>query len=400
MKYQSMGTVYLIALGAFALGMASYVIAGLVPMIVSDFSVSVARAGQLVTAFTLAYGIGSPVFVALLPANKQRLGLLIALAIFTVANLVSALVTTYTALVVSRIFAGVGAGVYLAMGIAASAAVVPKDKRGQALAIIMGGMASGTVLGVPAGLMIAEQLGWASTMWLIAILGLVSMVSLAIKLPALPASEASTLREKFTILKDMKVTLILTVSLLAAVSSLGLYTYIAPIMANESFGGISNITPWLWVWGIGGVVGSFLIGPIADRVSGPKLVAIIMLMLTVSLAALPFTAGVNAWLAMVPIAIWGAVGWALQVPQNNQLISAREGIGGGNVAVALNESALYLGSAIGAAAGGLIFAFQLGGWALPFTAASIAGLGLLLQLIALKSNGIFSANKPASCSSS
>lgn len=399
MKHQSMGTVYLIALGAFALGMASYVIAGLVPMIVSDFSVSVARAGQLVTAFTLTYGIGSPVFVALLPAHKQRLGLLIALAIFTVANLVSALVTTYTALVVTRIFAGVGAGVYLAMGIAASAAVVPKHKRGQALAIIMSGMASGTVLGVPAGLMIAEQLGWASTMWLIAILGLVSMVGLAIKLPALPASEASTLREKFTILKDMKVTFILTVSLLAAVSSLGLYTYIAPIMANDSFGGISNITPWLWVWGIGGVVGSFLIGPIADRISGPKLVAIIMLMLTVSLAALPFTAGINAWLAMVPIAIWGAVGWALQVPQNNQLISAREGIGGGNVAVALNESALYLGSAIGAAAGGLIFAFQLGRWALPFAAASVAGLGLILQLIAMKSNGILSVNKSERCSS-
>ncbi|WP_254902973.1 MFS transporter [Halomonas sp. CSM-2] len=400
MKQQNMGAVFLIALGAFALGMASYVIAGLVPMIVSDFSVSVATAGQLVTAFTLAYGIGSPVFVAMLPAHKQRLGLLIALAIFTVANLASALVTNYAVLIVTRIFAGVGAGVYLAMGIAASAALVPKDKRGKALAIIMGGMASGTVLGVPAGLMIAEQFGWASTMWLIAILGLVSMVGLAIKLPALPASEASTLREKFAILKDRKVTLILTVSLLAAVSSLGLYTYIAPMMANESFGGISNITPWLWVWGIGGVVGSFLIGPIADRVSGPKLVVIIILMLAVSLAALPFTAGINAWLAMVPIAIWGAVGWALQVPQNNQLISAREGLGGGNVAVALNESALYLGSAIGAAAGGLIFAFQLGGWALPFAAASVAGLGLLLQLVALKSDGIFSANKPASCSSS
>ena len=195
----------------------------------------------------------------------------------------------------------------------------------------------------------------------------------------------------------MRVTLILTVSLLAAISSLGLYTYIAPIMANEGFGGVSNITPWLWVWGIGGVAGSFLIGPIADRVSGPKLVAAIMLMLTVSLAALPFTAGINAWLAMVPIAIWGAVGWALQVPQNNQLISARERIGGGNVAVALNESALYLGSAIGAAAGGLIFAFQLGGWALPFAAASVAGLGLLLQLIALKSASILNNPDAAHC---
>jgi predicted MFS family arabinose efflux permease len=120
-------------------------------------------------------------------------------------------------------------------------------------------------------------------------------------------------------------------------------------------------------------------------------------MLTISLLALPFTAGINTWLAMVPIALWGSMGWALQVPQKNQLISAREGVGSGNVAVALNVSALNLSSAIGAA-GGLIFTFQLGGWALPFAAASVAGLGLLLQLIALKSNGTFSANKPACCS--
>lgn len=386
MKQQSMGTVYLIALGAFALGMASYVTAGLVPMIVSDFSVSVATAGQLVTAFTLAYGIGSPVFVALLPVHKQRFGLLVALVIFTAANLASALVTTYSALVVTRIFAGIGAGVYLAMGIAASAAVVPENRRGQALAIIMGGMASGTVLGVPAGLMMAGQLGWASTMWLIAILGVISIVGLAVKLPAFPASEAATLGEKFAILGDMKVTRILAVSLLAAVSSLGLYTYIAPIMAYENFGSVSNITPWLWVWGIGGVLGSFLIGPLTDRMSGPRLVALIMLALTVSLVALPMAAGINAWLAMAPIAIWGAVGWALQVPQNNQLIAARAGRGGGNVAVALNESALYLGSAIGAAGGGLIYALQLGSWALPFAAAAVAGMGLLLQMTALKSD--------------
>ncbi|GEM_PF-5329255 len=53
--------IYLIALGAFALGMASYVTAGLIPLIEASFSVSVAVAAQLVTAFTLAYGLGSPI---------------------------------------------------------------------------------------------------------------------------------------------------------------------------------------------------------------------------------------------------------------------------------------------------------------------------------------------------
>ena len=70
--------IYLIALGAFALGMASYVTAGLIPMIEASFAVSVAVAAQLVTAFTLAYGLGSPIFVALTPAHRQRAGLLLA----------------------------------------------------------------------------------------------------------------------------------------------------------------------------------------------------------------------------------------------------------------------------------------------------------------------------------
>ena len=77
--------VYLIAIGAFALGMASYVTAGLIPMIEQAFNVQVAVAAQLVTAFTLAYGIGSPLFVAMLPAQRQRFGLLVALALLGAA---------------------------------------------------------------------------------------------------------------------------------------------------------------------------------------------------------------------------------------------------------------------------------------------------------------------------
>jgi len=119
--------IYLIALGAFALGMASYVTAGLIPMIESDFSVSVAIAAQLVTAFTLAYGLGSPIFVALTPPDRQRTGLLVALAVFVVANAASALAGDFNMLMLWRAVAGIGAGVYLAMGIGACAALSAAD---------------------------------------------------------------------------------------------------------------------------------------------------------------------------------------------------------------------------------------------------------------------------------
>lgn len=376
--------IYLIALGAFALGMASYVTAGLIPMIEASFAVSVAVAAQLVTSFTLAYGLGSPIFVALTPAHRQRAGLLLALGLFVIANAASALAESFTALMAWRAIAGIGAGVYLAMGIGASAAVSIPERRGKAIAIIMGGMASGVVLGVPLSLLIAEQLGWQAALWLVTLLGLVAFFGLLLKLPSLPAATATTLGEKLAILGDSHVLVILLVSLLAAIASLGMYTFIAPLLADPAYGAVRSVTPYLWVWGIGGVLGSFLIGPLVDRIRGPVLTFAIMLILAVSLFVLPLAAALNTWLVMLPIALWGAVGWALQVPQNNELILARQAQGDGNLAIALNESALYLGSAIGAAAGGFVLLLQMSTWTLAASAGGVAALGALLQIINLR----------------
>ncbi|WP_417421468.1 MFS transporter [Halomonas sp.] len=380
MAFSSRLSIYLIALGAFSLGMASYVTAGLIPLITSAFLVSDAMAAQLVTAFTLAYGLISPIAVALLPGNLQRMGLIIALALFVVANVASALAASFAMLVTWRALAGVGAGVYLALGIAASAALAPEAQRGKAIAIIMGGMASGTVLGVPLSLLLAEQLGWTSAMWLIALLGAISLAGLYLKLPDIPAAPYVSLWRKLTILKHPATLTILAVSLLGAIASLGMYTFIAPFMAASSSGETASIALYLWVWGVGGILGSFLIGPIVDKSQGSRVVLVIMLLLAVSLISLPVAASLHPWLALVPISLWGAVGWALQVPQNNALMRVRQQHGDGNLAVALNESALYLGSAIGAAAGGLMLSSALPVWILAVSAGALAAAGALVQL--------------------
>lgn len=246
--------------------------------------------------------------------------MLLALGLFVIANAASALAESFIALMVWRAIAGIGAGVYLAMGIGASATASTPDRRGKAIAIIMGGMASGVVLGVPLSLLIAEQLGWQA----------------------------------------------------------------APLLADPAYGAVRSVTPYLWVWGIGGVLGSFLIGPLVDRIKGPVLTFAIMLILAVSLFVLPLTAALSTWLVMLPIALWGAVGWALQVPQNNELILARQAQGDGNLAIALNESALYLGSAIGAAAGGFVLLLQMPTWTLAASAGGVAALGALLQIVNLR----------------
>ncbi|MGF6117696.1 DHA1 family inner membrane transport protein [Janthinobacterium lividum] len=377
-------TVYLIAMGAFALGMASYVTAGLMPMIASAFSISLAMAAQLVTAFTLAYGLGSPLVVALLPARAQRSGLLIALAVFVLANGASALAPGFSGLLAWRAIAGVGAGVYLALGIAAAAGVSAPQQRGKAIGVIMGGMAGGTVLGVPLSLLLAQQLGWTAALWMVAVLGGLALAGLLWKLPVLPAVPATSLRRKLVLLADGQVLSILLVSLLAAFASLGMYTFIAPLLAWSAQGLAISATPFLWAWGVGGIAGSVLVGPWADKVAAPKLTCFILLLLALALCALPLAAGWSAWLMLAPIALWGAAGWALQVPQNQQLLAVRARQGDGNLAIALNESALYLGSAIGAATGGVLLLLDWPMWLLAAGAALVAAAALLLQLPAAR----------------
>lgn len=384
MALNTRSSVYLIALGAFTLGMASYVTAGLIPMIQTSFSVSAAIAAQLVTAFTLAYGLGSPVFVALLPAQRQRSGLLFSLGLFVIANAGSALSTNFTILLILRAIAGVGAGIYLAMGIAGAVALSTPDQRGKTISIIMGGMASGTVLGVPLSLLLAERFGWATALWLVALLGAIALFGLIAKLPVLPETQRISLKHKLLLLTDRHVVIILLVSLLAAVASLGMYTFIAPLLSTPEYGAIHSVTPYLWVWGIGGVAGSFLIGPLVDRLQGPILSLGIMIILATSLFLLPLAASSGAWLVMIPIAVWGAVGWALQVPQNNELIKAREQQGDGNLAVALNESALYLGSAIGAVMGGFILLNDLPPWIISIIAGIVASVSVIIQFVNIR----------------
>ncbi|MCZ0972628.1 hypothetical protein O1L55_16935 [Streptomyces albulus] len=60
-----MRKVWLLTLGAFTLGLDAYVMAGLLPVLAADVGTRVSLAGQLVTAFTLAYALSAPLVAGL-----------------------------------------------------------------------------------------------------------------------------------------------------------------------------------------------------------------------------------------------------------------------------------------------------------------------------------------------
>lgn len=238
-------------------------------------------------------------------------------------------------------------------------------------------MSTGTVLGVPVGVLLAGHAGWRSTMWLVTGLGAVALVGLAALLPPVPADPPVPARARLAAVADQEVAPIVGVSFLAAVASLGLYTYLAPVLASA--GGVTEVGPYLWAWGIGGVVGSLVAGPLVDRTGkAAALVGGVLVTVAVAQVLLPLLASAALPGAAAALVLWGAAGWALQVPQQHRLLALRDDRG--SVALALNNSALYLGSAVGSALGGLALAAGAEGYALPWAAGGVAALGLVLHL--------------------
>ncbi|MGG3384687.1 MULTISPECIES: MFS transporter [Heyndrickxia] len=275
--------------------------------------------------------------------------------------------------------AGIGAGLYSPLATATASSLVSDKKRGRALGMTLGGMSMGTVVGVLLGLIVAAHAGWDGTLWLITILGLIAMIGIVIWFPNIPASPPPSLRQRLAMLANGRVTATVGITFVTGIASLGLYTYIAPILQNLD--GIHSVTPYLWAWGIGGVVGSLFIGTLIDRIGRPGwITGGILILLALAMFSLPLGLRVPI-LMFLPFFIWGAMGWASLAPQQHVLLELQPKHG--PAVVALNSSANYLGSSVGSALGGVVMVAGLTPSQLPFAAGCLVLVALLGQLVIL-----------------
>ncbi|WP_239306551.1 MFS transporter [Corynebacterium sp. ACRQP] len=357
-----------------ALGLDAYVVAGLLPAIAAALGTPEATVGLGVAAFTGSYAVVGPLLAG--KAGRQsRRSLIIALLVFTLANSATALSPTIWVFLASRVVAGAAAGVYSPLSSAVAAEIVGPERRGRALALVLAGLAVGTVFGVPIGLMLAQYWDWRAAILLIVVVGGTALAGIALRggdLPAIPASSPADRLRSITRPKNL---LTVIVTLLTGVASLGLYTYLTVVLSGGALAAHQNIA--IWVWGLGGAVGALGIGLLADRHDPLRLSAVILGGLTCAL--LGMTQGQVPVIVVVSLFVWGLCGWASLAPQQQVLLQANPADGA--TAVAANASANYLGSALGAAAGSLLVAAHATPAVLSGSAAAVAALALCCQLV-------------------
>lgn len=366
-------------LGSVALGLDAYVVAGLLPAIASSLNAQEATVGLGVAAFTGSYAIAGPLLAGR-AGQESRRSLVIAILVFTVANLATALSPTVWLFLGSRVAAGVAAGLYSPLSSAVAAELVGQHRRGRALALVLAGLAVGTVFGVPIGLALAQQWGWRAAFLLIVLIGGAALTGITLRGGELPPIAASGAADRLRSIARPKNLLTVTVTLLTGCASLGLYTYLTVVLSTGSLA--SHQTMAIWVWGLGGAVGALGIGRFVDRCNPLRLSAVILTGLTCALVGM--TLGQVPGIVVVSLFVWGLCGWASLAPQQHVLLQTNPSDGA--TAVAANASANYLGSALGAVMGSLLVAAHATPAMLCGSAAALAAVALLCQLARQRMN--------------
>ncbi|GHO98273.1 MFS transporter [Reticulibacter mediterranei] len=362
--------ILLLALGMFALGTDAFVIAGVLPVIARDMQVTEGLAGQLVTVFSLTYGLGAPVLAALTGRWPRHRVLIIALGAFCLINVGSALAPSFSLLGLTRILAACFAALYSPLAYTIGTALAAPEKRGQALSFVLGGLTLSTVLGSPLGTWVGEHFGWRMSFGMVALLAGVACIALLLcGLPRESAAPTLSLQARLAPIREPRLLLALLPALLWNLGIYVVYTYLAPIFQQNMH--ITDISVALLVFGLGAVPGNWLGGLITDRFGSSRPLITGFVVLAMILLGIPFATSLFFGLPL--LLLWGLCGPNLFIAQQHRMLSLAPEHA--NVILALNNSMLYLGIAGGAALGGIVLHTQPVAWLGP--------LGAVCSLLAL-----------------
>lgn len=263
---------YLLAMAVFAMGTSEFMLAGLLPDIASDLDVTVRTAGALTSAFAIGMIVGAPLVAATARNWPRRAGLVGFVLVFAAAHAVGAITTSFPILFATRVVAALANAGFLAIALTAAATLVPPDRKGRALAVLLSGTTVATIAGVPGGSVLGTLLGWRAAFWAVAALCLPATLGILKGIPAGRGEDEATgrpaLRAELAQLTRPRLILVMLLGALVNAATFGSLTFLAPVVTDSAGLGQLWISVALVLFGAGSFAGVTVAGRLSDRRPG------------------------------------------------------------------------------------------------------------------------------------
>ncbi|MCL2894339.1 MFS transporter [Brenneria sp. MC1SB4.1] len=343
--------VFSLAMGVFGLLTAEYLPASLLTPMANDFSVSEALAGQAVTV-TAVVALFAGLLVPGLTRSFDRRKVLLAFTVLMIAsNLLVALSSSLTVLLVMRILLGIALGGFWSMAAAVAMRLVPAKLVPRALSIIFSGIAVGTVVSVPLGSYLGGLYGWRSAFVAAAAVGVLTLIFQWLTLPRMAPRKMLRTASVLELLRRPGIGIGMMGCVLAHTGQYALFTYIRPALESVAHIDVDGLSLMLLGFGVANFVGTLLAGWLMER------------SLHATLVLMPALVGIAAfgmiWLPiqgtglMLLVALWGLAFGGVPVAWSNWVARAvpDQAETAGGMVVASVQSSI----AAGAALGGIVF---------------------------------------------
>ncbi|WP_406234221.1 MFS transporter [Nocardia sp. NBC_01009] len=338
----------------FSLTTGEFVIAGILPDVAADLSVSVSAAGLLVTAYAVGMIVGGPV-ITIATARLARKPLIIGLiAVAVLANLGSAVAPNYAVLLITRGAAGLVVATFFAVAIATAVSTAPPDRQSAAVAKVALGMNLGIILGTPIGTpigtLIGQSFGWRATFATVGVFAAGAVLMVLRFVPVLPVHATGPVLPELRVFANRDVQMAIALTAVGNVGLVMVFSYIAPLLTEVAGFADGAVPILLLVYGVGAVIGNFLGGWLADKSLLPSvagllgcLAAALMVMWAVGADAAPVAAS---------IFVIGVFGFAIIPGMQTRVMATASAAP--TLAIAVNASGFQLAAAFAGWLGGRV----------------------------------------------
>lgn len=345
-----------LAFGTLGLGIAEFVMMGILPDVAHDFGISISQAGHFISAYALGVCVGAPMLILARKHPLKRI-LLILVTLIMIGNIGAALAPNYWILLLARFVSGLPHGAYFGVGSIVAEKLADKGKGSEAVSIMVAGMTIANLFGVPLGTSLSASISWRVTFLLVGCWGMIILYYIWRWIPQVESLPDTGLKGQFRFLKSPAPWLLIGATMLGNGGVFCWYSYINPLLTHVSGFHPQSITLLMVLAGFGMVVGNLASGRLSDKYKPGRVAATVQACICLTLLMIFFLSSIS-WLSVVLMCLCTAGLFALSSPQ--QVLLIRYSKGGEMLGAASVQVAFNLGNAIGAYSGGVALQAGLG----------------------------------------
>lgn len=366
--------IWTLAAAAFIFITTEFAPVGLLSAIGDSFGMSAPAVGPMLTVYAWTVSVMSLPMMLLTRNIERRRLLKIAIGTLILSHIALSLAPNFALVMLSRIGIALAHSVFWSITASLAVRLAPDGNHARALSMLAMGTSLAMVLGIPAGRVLGEAVGWRASFAAIAVAAALIWVLLNRYLPLLPSQNSGNLRSLPTLLKRPALVWLFCTTAFVVTANFTAYTYIESFVQSVAGFSPQVTTALLLVFGLAGLIGSMCFGNLSARFGNgmlPLAVASLCGCLT-----LLFWAATNLLALIVLFVLWGATMLCFGIQMQFQVI--RLASDATDVASALHSGIYNIGIGTGALLGSLVVNHFGTSW-IGFAGAGVAMIALMVN---------------------